>query len=91
MLAGEPTVSRPLPAALAVKDQFGRVRTGTPVMFAVAPVRDANFQPIAALALRIRPDREFTRILQLGQTGESGETYAFDADRPDALQQPLRR
>jgi hypothetical protein len=28
--------------------------------------------------LRIRPEREFTRILQLGRIGESGETFAID-------------
>ena len=28
--------------------------------------------------MRIRPEREFTRILQLGQVGETGETYAID-------------
>jgi tRNA A-37 threonylcarbamoyl transferase component Bud32 len=47
-------------------------------MFAIAPVRDANFQDVAVLALRLRPEREFTRILQLGRVGESGETYAVD-------------
>jgi serine/threonine protein kinase len=54
------------------------MRTGVPTMFVCAPVRDANFQVIAALGLRIRPEREFTRILQLGQFGQSGETYAID-------------
>ena len=32
-------------------------------MYVAAPIRDANFQVVAALALRIRPEREFTRIL----------------------------
>jgi eukaryotic-like serine/threonine-protein kinase len=31
-----------------------------------------------ALALVINPDREFTRILSVASSGESGETYAFD-------------
>ena len=35
-------------------------------------------ESIAALALRIRPDREFTQILQLDRLGQSGETYAID-------------
>ena len=47
-------------------------------MFVAAPVRDNNFQVVAVLALRTRPEKEFTRILQLGQIGDSGETYAFD-------------
>jgi serine/threonine protein kinase len=31
-----------------------------------------------ALALIINPDREFTRMLSVARSGESGETYAFD-------------
>lgn len=79
-LEGHSIVSRPLPSVLPLKDHVGRMRTGTPVMFAAAPIRDENFQVVAALALRLRPDKEFTSILQLGQQGESGETYAFDRD-----------
>jgi eukaryotic-like serine/threonine-protein kinase len=77
-LAGETTVSAPFPSVVSMKDEFGRVRTGVPTMFAAAPIRDANFQVVAALALRIRPEKEFTRILQLGRVGQSGETFAID-------------
>lgn len=77
-LDGEVCVSRPLPSVLPLKDRHGRLRTGLPVMYAAAPIRDDNFRVIAALALRLRPGNEFTRILQLGQTGDTGETYAFD-------------
>ncbi len=48
-------------------------------MFVCAPIRDASFEIVGAIALRIRPEVEFTRILQLGRFGESGETYAFDS------------
>jgi serine/threonine protein kinase len=61
-----------------MKDDRGRVRTGVPTMYVCAPVRDADFQVVAALGFRIRPEREFTRIVQLGRFGESGETYAVD-------------
>lgn len=77
-LDGQTTVSAPFASVVAMKDEVGRVRTGVPTMFVSAPIRDANFQVVAVLALRIRPEREFTRILQLGRLGESGETYAFD-------------
>ena len=79
-LEGETCVSRPLPSVLPLKDHVGQMRTGTPVMFAAAPVRDDNFQVVAALAMRLRPDREFTQKLQHGRIGESGETYAFDLE-----------
>jgi serine/threonine protein kinase len=77
-LEGHVVVSSPFPSVVLMKDDKGRLRTGVPTMFVAAPVRDANFQVIAALGLRIRPEREFTQLLQLGRMGQSGETYAFD-------------
>ncbi len=77
-LEGEPSVSVPFKSMVLLKDKTGRMRTGTPTMFVCAPVRDDNFQVVAVLALRIRPEREFTEILQLGRLGESGETFAVD-------------
>lgn len=77
---GRATVSVPMPSLTAIRDENGQLRTGRPCMFAAAPIRDDNLQIIGALALRINPEREFTRILQLGRMGKSGETYAFDRD-----------
>ena len=77
-LKGETTICPPFASVVTLKDGAGRTRTGVPVMLVVAPVRSANFEIVATLALRIRPELEFTRIMQLGRFGESGETYAFD-------------
>lgn len=77
-LDGQPTVSAPFPGVTVLRDASGRMRTGTPTMFVSVPVRDENFQVIAALAMRIRPEKEFTEILQLGRLGNTGETYAID-------------
>jgi len=77
-LAGNVCVSAPFPSTVALKDETGRVRTGVPTMYVCAPIRDDSFQVVGVLALRIRPELEFTRILQLGRVGNSGETYAFD-------------
>lgn len=77
-LQGEVSACPPFPSVVPMKDEFGHVRTGVPTMFVCAPVRDASFEVVGALALRIRPELEMTRILQLGRIGESGETYAFD-------------
>jgi tRNA A-37 threonylcarbamoyl transferase component Bud32 len=79
-LDGAPTVSAPFPSVSIQKDSLGRARSGTPTMFVCAPVRDENLQVIAVLALRIRPEQEFTEILQLGRIGETGETYAVNKD-----------
>lgn len=77
-LAGTATVSPPFSSVTALKDESGRMRTGVPTMFVCAPIRDIRFEVVGALALRIRPDEELTRIFQLGRNGQTGETYGFD-------------
>ena len=75
---GKTTNTAPFPSLVMMKDEFGKLKTGAPTMLVCAPIRDNGFQVIGALALRIRPERQFTQILQLGRIGNSGETYAFD-------------
>lgn len=78
-LNGEAFVTPPFPSVVMLKDVDGHLRMGVPTMYACAPVRNPSFQVVAVLALQIRPEREFTQILQLGQIGDSGESYAFNA------------
>jgi serine/threonine protein kinase len=47
------------------------------LMQVAAPISEDN-EVRGALALIIDPDEEFTRILSVARSGESGETYAFD-------------
>ncbi len=57
----------------------GRPRRGDiSLMQVAAPVRNAAHEVVGALALIIDPDKEFSRILSVARSGESGETYAFD-------------
>lgn len=77
-LDGVAAVSPPFPSVIIQKDDQGRLRTGVPTMLVCAPLRDASFQVVGALGLRIRPERGFTQILQLGRMGRTGETYAFN-------------
>lgn len=75
---GKPTVSVPFPSVVLLRDRDGTMRAEVPTMFALAPIRNEDFQIIAVMGLRINPEREFTEILQLGQIGKSGETYAVN-------------
>jgi eukaryotic-like serine/threonine-protein kinase len=79
-LEGNASISAPFPSTVVLKDESGRLHTGVPTMYVCAPIRDDSFQVVAVLGLRIRPELEFTRILQLGRVGNSGETYAFDKE-----------
>jgi hypothetical protein len=80
VLRGRAAVTRPFSAASLLPDESGRLAAGLPTMFAAAPVTDDAGNPVAVLALRMRPDQEFTRILSVARYGDSGETYAFDRD-----------
>ena len=79
-LAGETLVCRPFPGEVLLPDEQGVFRAGRPTMFAAAPVRDQGGQIIATLSFRIRPGVDFTRILSVARSGETGETYAFDSE-----------
>jgi len=52
-------------------------RGNTSLMQVAAPLTEDGVVR-GALALIINPDQEFTRILSVARSGESGETYAFD-------------
>src|SRR5947209_3868899 len=77
-LAGNTLVSLPYRSTLLLADEKGNLRANLPTMLALGPLRDEKGKPIAALGLRIRPEDQFTRILQVVRFGDSGETFAFD-------------
>src|SRR5207244_5212138 len=49
-----------------------------PLMLVAAQVRDDHVTLFGSLDLIVNPDTEFTRILSVARSGQSGETYAFD-------------
>jgi eukaryotic-like serine/threonine-protein kinase len=71
-------VTPPFPTALLMRDADGQMRAGQPTMFALAAQRDLTGDVIGVLGLRIRPEQDFVRILQIARSGQTGETYAFD-------------
>ena len=77
-LDGMTNVSPPFASMVLMPDETGRLRTGNPTMFIAAPIRDDSFQVVGVLGLRMDPEKEFSRILNLGRFGETGETYAFN-------------
>ncbi len=75
-----PLISKPFPSAFLLPDEHGELRANLPTMFAIAPFRDDEGRGFAAFGLRIRPEEQFTRILETVRCGDSGETYAFDGE-----------
>jgi eukaryotic-like serine/threonine-protein kinase len=75
---GDASVSVPYRSPLMLTDSKGELKTGLPTMFAAAQLTDDKGVPIGSLGLRIRPELDLTEILSVAQSGETGETYAFD-------------
>ena len=78
VFAGRPTVSRPRPSEVLLPDIDGKERLGLPTMFVLAPIKGDDGRVLAALGFRMRPERTFTRVLNVAQFGRTGETFAFD-------------
>ncbi|HTL18398.1 MAG TPA: serine/threonine protein kinase, partial [Patescibacteria group bacterium] len=72
-LRGELAISRPF-AREATLSQ----RAEGPLMFVSAPVKSDAGKVVAVLALRMKPEEEFSRIFSVARMGETGEAYAFD-------------
>lgn len=51
---------------------------GKPVMYAAAPIMNFGGQVISILALRISPEKTFSRVMQASKSGDTGETYAIN-------------
>jgi serine/threonine protein kinase len=67
------------PRDRAFPSSGGRPRFGDLTLMQVAaPIRDEDGRIRGALALIINPEAEFTHILSVARSGESGETYALD-------------
>ncbi len=75
--AGNTTLTPPFLAPGPSPEPGGTFRATVPLMYAAAPVHSSAGQVIAVLALRIDPEKDFTRILATARSGASGETYAF--------------
>ncbi|KPK61836.1 MAG: hypothetical protein AMS21_08815, partial [Gemmatimonas sp. SG8_38_2] len=78
--AGTAGVTLPFAVDVPIPDRDGVMSPGQPIMFAAAPIRDDDGEIIASFGFRIDPQDDFTRILRTARYGESGETYAFDAN-----------
>jgi serine/threonine protein kinase len=77
VLAGEALLLRPQKVSRPSAGPGSPLRPEVEMSVA-APVRDAKGDVIAVMTFRLRPEAEFTRMLNSSRFGESGETYAFD-------------
>jgi PAS domain S-box-containing protein len=76
---GQPQLVPPMPSDVALPDNNGKLVNNYPTMFILVPIKTQQ-QIIAVLAIRLDPFQTFSKIAQTGQTGDSMETYLFDAN-----------
>lgn len=74
---GEAVFVPPITSDVIFDKKGGELSGLPPTMFFVGPVRKADGTIIAAVAKRVDPSKDFSRILQFSRVGESGESYAF--------------
>ncbi|MCO4798352.1 MAG: response regulator [Colwelliaceae bacterium] len=78
-LSGETVFVLPMISDVPIKGAPNISGLGLPsTMFILTPLHDDKGKVFAVLAERLEPLGEFTKILQLGRLGESGETYVID-------------
>lgn len=61
------------------RHEKGEFDSGEYTQLSVAPIKGEKGKLIAALCLIRHPEADFTRILEMGYFGESGEAYAFNS------------
>lgn len=76
--AGETLFIPTLKSDVPLKTSTGHYAENLPTIFIATPVKDETDSVIAVLTIRLDPSKDFTRIIQLGRIGDTGETYAFD-------------
>lgn len=77
---GDVTFIPTIRSGVPIKTKSGQFQENLPTFFVVAPIKDDSGQVIAALAFHIDPAQHFSKIVQLGRLGKTGETYIFDKE-----------
>lgn len=79
-LQGDTVVSHPFPGEVDLPDSEGVWKPNRPTMFASTPIRNDTGETIGILAFRIRPELDFSHMLEVSRFGKTGESFAFNAD-----------
>jgi len=73
-------LTHPIKPQIQASDSMASPVASLPAMFLCAPIKDEADAVIAALALKIDPDNDFSHIAYIGRFGDTGDTYAFDGN-----------
>jgi PAS domain S-box-containing protein len=74
---GETVLVPPIWSDVVLTDSTNAGSGIAPTMFFIAPIKNNQGKIISVVTQRIDPSQDFTRLIQMGRIGTSGETYAF--------------
>ncbi|MEJ2165346.1 MAG: response regulator [Desulfobacterales bacterium] len=74
---GETVMIPPIWSDVVPNSSADRSAGRQPAMFFAAAIKNLAGQVIAVLTQKVDPTKDFTRMIQLGRIGESGESYAL--------------
>jgi hypothetical protein len=77
-LGGKTSISKPFKSHVSIKDQNGNYRVNWPTMLASTPIYQKNGDILGVLAFRIRPETDFSQIINIAKPGITGQSYAVD-------------
>jgi PAS domain S-box-containing protein len=79
-LQGDTVVSNPFMAEVELPDEQGKFHANQPTQFVSTPIKDQDDNVLGVLAFRMRPNKEFDKLITTSRFGKTGETYVFNDD-----------
>ena len=79
-LQGDTVVSNPFMAGVTLPNDRGELQADQATQFVSTPIIDQDGNVLGVLAFRMRPHKEFEKLLTISRFGKTGETYAFNDD-----------
>ncbi len=76
-LNGTTVISVPFMSNVPLPDRQGVWHETWPTLFVATPITNSDDEVVAVLSFRLRPENEFTLLLEDERIGTSEETYAF--------------
>ncbi len=77
-LQGDTVVSNPFAGEVDLPDEKGKFRNNQTTQFVSTPVKDQDGKIQGVLSFRLRPQKDFGKILAVSRFGKTGETYALN-------------
>ena len=77
-LSGKTFITKPFLSKILLKDKNGIEQKTRPMMWVSTPILNPDGNVSGSLVFSIRPEKEFSQIINIAKAGFTGKTYAVD-------------